>query len=60
MTSYNKPNGTYTQSKDLVIDIRKEWKFKGFVVTDWGAGQSYVEQILAGRSLCPTDQINSI
>lgn len=65
MTSYNKLNGTYTaERKDLVIDIlRKEWKFKGFVVTDWGAGQSYVEQILAGHSLIMPgrlDQINSI
>jgi len=65
MTSYNKLNGTFTaERKDLIINIlRNEWEFKGFVVTDWGAGQNYVEQILAGNSLIMPgrlDQINSI
>jgi beta-glucosidase len=65
MTSYNKLNGTYTAERtDLVTNILlNEWKFKGFVVTDWGAGQHYPEQILAGHSLIMPgrlDQINTI
>ncbi len=65
MTSYNKFNGAYAaERKDLVTNILfKEWGFKGFVVTDWGAGQDYPQQILAGHSLIMPgrlDQVNSI
>jgi beta-glucosidase len=65
MTSYNKLNGTYTAERlDLITNIlRNEWKFEGFVVTDWAAGKHYPEQILAGHSLIMPgrlDQINSI
>jgi len=39
MTSYNRLNGEYNgYSKALVRDILKtEWKFSGFVITDWFA-----------------------
>ncbi len=38
MTSFNKINGTFAGgSHDLCTHIlRKEWGFRGFVVTDWG------------------------
>ncbi|NDP20051.1 MAG: beta-glucosidase [Paludibacter sp.] len=53
MTSYNKLNGTYTAERyDLVTEIlRKEWNYKGLVVTDWGAAKNVVDQIKAGHSL---------
>jgi len=50
MCSYNRVNGEYAcDNKYLLTDVLKEeWKFPGFVLSDWGAAHSIAKASAAG------------
>lgn len=53
MCAYNKINGDYcSQSKWLLTDVlRKEWGFRGVVMSDWGAVDNRPQGVYAGLDL---------
>lgn len=52
MSAYNKLNGEYcTENKELLNILKKEWKFDGIVITDWGAENDRVKGLIAGNEL---------
>src|SRR6478735_8377664 len=50
MAAYNLINGTYAcEHSHLINDVLKgEWRFDGWVMSDWGAAHSTVESAVAG------------
>lgn len=53
MCSYNRINGVFaSENKWLLTDVlKKEWGFKGYVVSDWGAVSDRVAGVIAGMEL---------
>jgi beta-glucosidase len=52
MCGYTTVNGEYTCQNDYLYDVLdKQWKFPGFVTSDWGATQSTVASAQAGLDL---------
>lgn len=53
MCAYNRINGVYAaQNRWLLTDVlRKEWGFKGIVMSDWGADHDRVASLNAGLNL---------
>ena len=53
MCSYNRINGVYAaENKKYLTDIlRDEWKFDGYVMSDWGAVNNRVNDLKAGLEL---------
>src|SRR5579871_1035747 len=50
MCSYNRLNGTYAcENKYLLTDVlKKDWKYQGFVISDWAATHSAAKASAAG------------
>ena len=53
MSAYNKINGQWCSENPWLLTgvLKKQWGFRGFVVSDWGAVQSTVETANAGCDL---------
>jgi beta-glucosidase len=53
MCSYNKINGVYACEDDYSLNevLKKEFGFKGFVISDWGGAHSTVKAVLAGLDI---------
>ncbi len=52
MCSYNKINGVYACENPYTLGVlKKDWGFKGFVVSDWGGTQSTVAAAMAGLDI---------
>ena len=53
MCAYPKVNGVYNCENTPLLDgvLKKEWKFDGFVMSDWGATHSTVPSAFAGLDL---------
>jgi beta-glucosidase len=50
MCAYNKLNGEYACENPYLMDqvLKKDWAYKGWVMSDWGAAHSTVSSALAG------------
>ena len=50
MSAYNKVNGDYCSENSYLLSdlLKKQWGFKGFVLSDWGGTHSTVKAALAG------------
>ena len=53
MCSYNRVNGTYSSENPWLLNdvLRKEWGYKGMVMSDWGAVSDRVAGVAAGLDL---------
>lgn len=53
MCAYNKVNGAYCSENEYLLTsiLRNEWRFEGFVMSDWGAVNERTEGLQAGLEL---------
>lgn len=53
MSAYIRLNGVYCTENEYLLNeiLRKEWKYKGIVISDWGAENDRVSGIKAGQEI---------
>jgi beta-glucosidase len=57
MCSYNMVNGDYACENDYLLNevLKKQWGFRGFVVSDWGGTHSSTKAVNAGLDMQQPD-----
>jgi Beta-glucosidase-related glycosidases len=62
MSSYNKIGGLYTQANPELLRtiLRKEWGYKGLVMTDWYKKRNTTEQVLGGSQLMMPGELSQV
>lgn len=62
MSSYNKIGGLYTQANPELLRtiLRKEWGYKGVVITDWYKKRNTTEQVLGGSQLMMPGELSQV
>jgi beta-glucosidase len=63
MCAYNRVNGPYSCENDYLLNqvLKKDWGYKGYVMSDWGATHSTIPAAMAGldqQSGYPFDKSN--
>lgn len=50
MSSYPKVNGNHVDAQPNFFQnaLRKEWGYKGLVMSDWGAASNHIESVKYG------------
>lgn len=53
MNAYNRLNGTFCSENEYLLNdvLRKDWKYDGVVITDWGAENDRVKGLKAGNNV---------
>ncbi|MBR3286680.1 MAG: glycoside hydrolase family 3 C-terminal domain-containing protein [Bacteroidales bacterium] len=53
MSAYNKVNGAWCGENEFLLDqvLRKDWGFRGMVISDWGGTHSTVRSVAAGLNV---------
>lgn len=53
MSAYNKVNGTWCSESDFLLNqvLRRDWGFRGIVISDWGGTHSVVKSTVAGLNV---------
>ncbi len=61
MCAYNQLNGTYSCENDWLLNqvLKGDWRYPGFVMSDWGAVHSTVRSALAGLDQESGEQLDT-
>ncbi len=61
MCAYNQVNGAYSCENDWLLNrvLKGDWRYSGFVMSDWGAVHSTVQSALAGLDQESGEQLDT-
>ncbi|MBV8442645.1 MAG: glycoside hydrolase family 3 protein [Hyphomicrobiales bacterium] len=61
MCAYNEVNGVYSCENDWLLDrvLKADWRYPGFVMSDWGAVHSTIRSAVAGLDQESGDELDT-